>query len=101
MVTENKKQNTAQNTALVLQNEPFSVEKLMYFTLVFYYLDASTCLVDILYIFNLHLFKTFICGIGAECVHNLGFSCQLGDFLRNFMSAKGSLYFLKFKYQGS
>ena len=95
MVTENKKQNTAQNTALVLQNEPFSVEKLMYFTLVFYYLDASTCLVDILYIFNLHLFKTFICGIGAECVHNLGFSCQLGDFLRNFHVSKGFTLFSK------
>ena len=28
----------------------------------------------------------FICSIGIEGVHDLGFSCQLGDFLTN---AKG------------
>ena len=34
-------------TALVLQNEFFSVEKCMYFPLGFYYFDGSSCLVYI------------------------------------------------------
>ena len=76
----------------------------MYFSVLFHYFDVSSCLVDILYIFDLFLFNNFISSIGVECVHDLGSSCQFVIFLeipKVFMSAKGSIYFLKIKYQGS
>ena len=144
MILKGQKENF---TALVLQNEFFSVEKCMYFPLGFYYFDGSSCLVYIyiyiymcvciyiyihtysiigkkhtkytlqrlmkkasiyiyqslslslyIYILDLHLFQNSIWGIGVECVHDLGFSCQLGDFLRNskaFHVRKGFTLFFK------
>ena len=51
-----------------------------------------------IYILHLHLFENFISGIGIQCVHDLGFSYQLGDFLRNskaFHVSKGFTLFSK------
>ena len=81
-----------------MQNESFSVEKLLYFPLEFYCFDASACLVDILSILHINLFQNFVCGTGIECVHDLGFSCQLVNFFRNskaFPVNKGYTLFSK------
>ena len=46
----------------------------------------------------IYIFQNFFCSIGIDCVHDLGFSCQLGNFLRNskaFHVSKGFTLFSK------